>query len=383
MALAGTASSYDLTVGVKVNMDEAIYTLDPTDIPLLGGIGSDGYPILGSMPVDEIQFFWMTEQLLVPRADATALATTTQTSITLAANDKYRFATGDVVRVARASATTTELMQVTGYSATTSTDILVTRAFASTTASTINTSDSLVGVGAALAEGSDPSASRMKDRVTATNYTQIFGPYKISMTGTEQVVSKYGVPNEWDRQLRNRMAESAVAREMAYIYGKAFNDTTNKQRLTGGITTFITTNVDSTSTQLTVANIQTNLQNCYNNGGIPDVLAANPKALTDLNDLSNTSIVRVEIDDSRRGRMPVATVMTEFGELVILRHRWLYKQHAVCWRRDQAVRRTLRPMQFERLAKTGDADHAQFLCEEGLEFKGQQHAFFMNSLTAY
>src|SRR5690606_13010606 len=103
----------------------------------------------------------------------------------------------------------------------------------------------------------------------------------------ERVVRKYGVRDEFAHQLMGRTKENAIAREQAYLYGQKFNSTTAKIRTTGGLADFITTNVQSTNTQLTVANVQTFQQSLYNQGGTPTVLMANPVALADLNDINN------------------------------------------------------------------------------------------------
>ena len=42
----GRGTSYDLTVGIIVDMDEAIYLLSPEDSPLLTGFNSDGLAVL-------------------------------------------------------------------------------------------------------------------------------------------------------------------------------------------------------------------------------------------------------------------------------------------------------------------------------------------------
>jgi hypothetical protein len=49
----GKVTSYDLAVGVKINMDELIYMISPTDSPFINGIGTDGRQLLGSSPVDQ------------------------------------------------------------------------------------------------------------------------------------------------------------------------------------------------------------------------------------------------------------------------------------------------------------------------------------------
>lgn len=380
--VTGVTTAYDLTTGVKVNMDDVIYTVDPIDSPLLGGVGSDGLSVLSMFPVDEIVFSWMEESLLTPRAAAGGTSTTGDAFLTLNAGDRERFSTGDVIRIVKsAGGTQNEIVRVTGY-ATTANTLDVTRGFNSTTAATITqTTDILIGIGTALAEGGNPQNSRQKDRDSFSNNTQIFGPTQVSMSGTEQVVSKYGVANEFSRQVFNRTVEQVISREQAYLYGRKFNSTTLKVRTTGGLDEFITTNVDSTSTQLTVLKIQTQQQACYNAGGLPDRLIVSPLSLADLNDIANTSVIRQVIVDSVRGRVPVDTVWTEFGPLSVVRDRWCAKQHAFGIKRDGVVRRVLRPYQMERLAKTGDADNVQLLIEEGLEVKGQAHMFKMSALA--
>lgn len=374
---AGIVTTSDLTTGVKINMDEAIYMISPQDSPLINGLDADGAVILGSTPTDEIEFDWMDEQILVPRSQLNGAVTTGDTVITLDSNDeRLRFSTGDILMIEKAGVG--ERIQVTGYGTTTGT-LLVTRGFASTTATNYSDNAAVVGLGTALAEGSDPEAARSRDRGEDDNYTQIFGPTSVHLSGTEQVVAKYGVPNEFQHQVFNRTRENVIAREQAYLYGVKYNSTTAKIRTTGGLDYFITTNVDSTSTQLTVTSIEAAMELGYDQGGIPDLLTANPKSLGDLNALNDADRVRVDITDAKRGRMRVMAVHTEYGDITVVRNRYCRKTDAFLWNRNQVVRRPLRPLTMERLAKTGDSDKVQILCEEGLQVKGQEH---MAKLTA-
>jgi len=368
----GTATAYDLTVGVVVNMDEAIYMLSPTDTPLLTGMGADGLSVLGQESVDEIKIEWLTDTLLVPRSTLAVNATTGDTVITLASGDRTKFSTGDNITIQTAGRTTVETINVTGYGTTADT-LLVSRAYGTAAATTYATSAVVIGVGTALAEGSDPQTARTVDRVAAFNYTQIFGPTKIAMSRTEQLVRKYGVTDEFTHQVMGRIQENAISREQAFLYGERTNSATTKIRTTGGLGYYITSQIDSTATQLTVLKVQTQLQNNYNAGGLPDRLIANPAALVDLNDIGNTSVVRQEIDDPRRGRTPVTVLWTEFGPMTVVRNRWCKTSDAFLIRREGVIRRVLRPLQLETLAKTGDADNAQIVCEEGLEVKSQEH----------
>lgn len=374
----GNVSSYDLTNGLIINIDEAIYMYSPEELPLLTGMASDGMSVLSSRPVDQVEFNWLDERNLAPRSALSAAATTGDAFIVVASGDRVKFSTGDVLTVRKAGAE--EIIRVTGYSVTTADALLVTRALAGT-ATNYASGAVVIGLGTALAEGSNPENFRADDTSKSTNCTQIFGPTAIEMTGTSRVVPRYGIPDQWAHQMHLRTYENSQAREQALLYGKYYNSTTTKIRTTGGLAHFITENVDSTSTQLTVLKIQENLQDTYNAGGLPDRLLVNPNSLIDLNDISNTSIVRTTIDDPKRGRVQTAFVETEYGSLPIVRNRWVHPFDAFAIKRDLVTRRIMRPLVFEMLAKTGDSDKGQIVCEEGLQVKGQKHMFRMSALS--
>ena len=375
--VTGKVTSYDLTNGLIVNMDEAIYMYSPEELPLLTGMASDGLSVLSQRPVDQIEFQWLDERNLAPRSSisATTAVVTADTTINLAAGDGIKFSTGDVLTIRKAGAS--EVIRVTGI---TSDALTVTRAWAGTAAS-YAAGAVLIGLGTALAEGSDPENFRADDTSKSTNCTQIFGPTAIQMSGTNRMVPRYGIPDQWAHQLHLRTYENSQSREQAFLYGQYVNSTSAKIRTTGGLGYFITTNVDSTSTQLTVLKIQSNLQACYNAGGLPDRLIVNPNSLVDINDISNTTIVRQTVDDPKRGRVSTSFVETEYGSLPIVRNRWVHPFDAFGIKRDLVTRRILRPLVFESLAKTGDADKGQVVCEEGLQVKGQKHMFRMNALS--
>lgn len=352
----------------------------PMDLPMTLGVDAQGTMVVSKRPVDQKQFYWQDEEILTPRAALAALATTATTGLTVASGEALRFATGDLARIMKQDGTN-EVVRITGVSDAT---VTVTRAYRSlTTATNLATGDIIIGIGTALAEGSDPSTFRFRDRDSRSNYTQIFGPYKISMTGTEQVISKYGVPDEWAKQTFLRTRELYIRLEQTLLYGVKDDDTSGKIRATGGLLNFLTTNVDSTNTQLTIAAITTQQQNCYNKGDVPLHLIVRPNGLDDLNDTENTSRLRVVETDSRRGRARVEVLDTEFGSTVIHRNRWCFSQNAFLVKPDAIIRRILRPVVYEQLAKTGDADHAMIVGEEGFEIKGEQHMAVFTKLTDY
>ena len=373
----GKVTSYDLAVGVKINMDELIYMISPTDSPFINGIGTDGRQLLSSSPVDQQEFKWMDEELLLPRATVagTGAAGAGATTITVSAADSYRFQVDDLLNIGEEDATVNgAIKRITAIN--NSTGVINVADWANGSAWPATTAaheDTVICVGTALVEGSDPGEARSADRTIHSNYTQIFGPTPIHMSRTEQQVSRYGVSDEFAKQVYGRTVENVITREQAYLYGRAKNDTSAKKRATGGLMHFITTNTDTSSETLTTANLQTLQQKCYNAGGVPDLLMANPAAFATLNDTGNTDTVRHIIDDPRRGRVPTMSIFTEFGETQAVRNRWCSAETAFVIQKENVSRRIMQPLIVEALAKTGDSDKVQIVCEEGLQVKGESH----------
>lgn len=375
--MEGMVTAYDLQTNIVVNIDEAIYMVSPVDSPMITGVNADGLSIVTMEGgLDQIEFSWFDEEILTPRSLIAATLATTDTYMVITSGERNKFSTGDLLRLVKSGAA--EYVRVTGYGSTAD-SLLITRGFDSTTATNFASGDKVRGVGTALPEGSDPEKARSKDRDKRTNNTQIFGPTLVHMSRTEQKLRKYGVSNEFAKQTFNRIQEILIAREYAGLYGRRYNSSDSKVRTTGGAFQYVTSNVDSTSTQLTVLTLQALQQKAYLKGKPFDILAANPAALLDLNDIANTNIVRTTQVETMRGRRRVTVVVTEFGDTTIARNRWMEPSDALGFSRENMKRKVLDPLQAERLAKTGDSDKVQLVCEEGWQVKGQQH---MGKFTA-
>ena len=382
----GKVTSYDLAVGVKINMDELIYMISPTDSPFINGIGTDGRQLLSSSPVDQQEFKWMDEELLIPRATVTdtGAAGAGATDVTVSTSDIYKFQVDDLITIGEAdAAVNAAVKRVTHVNNTagvlTLADWANSDAWPATTAAH---ADTVICVGTALVEGSDPGEARSADRTIRTNCTQIFGPTPIHMSRSEQQVTRYGVSDEFAKQVYGRSVENVITREQAYLYGQYNNDTSNKRRSTGGLNYHITSNTDTTTT-LTLPALEALQQKCYNAGGMPDLLIANPASFATLNDSDNTETVRHVIDDPRRGRVPTMSIFTEFGETQAVRNRWCHAETAFLVAKEGISRRVMQPLVVEALAKTGDSDKVQIVCEEGLQVKGEQHMGKFTNLTGY
>lgn len=373
---SGKLATYDLTVGVVLDIEDMIHLISPTDVPLLGGQGAGGETALAAGTCFEKKVEWLDEELLLPRSTAAATATTTEGVLTVASGHRLRFSTGDVLLLK-----SNERVRVTGYGTTTDT-LLVTRAFDSSVGATCTSGDTIVSYGQALAEGADPEQARALDRTNRYNMTEIFGPTAVHVTGTEKVVRKYGLAgtNEFDKQAANRTKEQFISIEQALLYGQRMEDGTNKWRAMGGLIYYLTTNVNSTSTQLTEALLLDQLQAAYDAGGSPDRLVVGSKRKREVSGFSANVTINVARPDPTRGTV-VDYFDSDFGRQTVIMDRWCRVNDAFGFNRDQVEIDTLRPMQFEMLSKTGDSIKGQVVSEKTARIRRESHAYRFSAMT--
>jgi hypothetical protein len=375
---SGKVTTYDLTVGVIVDMEDMIHLISPTDAPIQQGTTASGLSLITTGTCFEKKVEWLDEELLLPRSLAAATATTSEGVLTVQSGHQLRFSTGDVLLAASG-----ERLRVTGYGTTTDT-LLVTRGFSSSTAATLTSGDTITNYGQALAEGSDPENARSLDRTARNNYTEIFGPTAVQVSGTENVIRKYGLSGttEFDKQAANRIKEQFIAVDQAILYGKALEDTNNKWRTMGGFIDFISTNVDSTTTDLTETAFLDSIQDMYDAGGAGDGLIAQvgSKQKRTISAWDTSITINVNRSEGARGTV-VDVFQSDFGDATIVLNRNVRTKDLFLYTRDQAQLCVLRPMQFEMLAKTGDSMKGQVLRECTLKFYRQAHAARFSALT--
>lgn len=379
MAITGTATTFNLNVGTMIDMEPMIALLDPFDTPLLNGAAASpsgtAESALSQEPCFEVKVEWMDESGLTPRVTSAAAATTGSISVLVKTGEQKRFMTDDVIVTPK-----NEYVLVTGYGTTTDT-LLITRGFNSSVADTIASGDLLVGVGTATVEGSDPQLARARDRTDRFNYTQIFGPYAVRVSGTEMAVRKYGITgNEFDYQLANRSKEGGVALEQGLVYGTKSITTSTGTRTMGGLASFIATNLDSSTTTLTEAKLLDQMQNCFDAGGAPDRILSGSKQKRVISAFTSAGTVQVFRTDGERG-VSVDTFRSDFGLASVILDRWVRTQDLFIFNRDQAKIATLRPWFFEMLAKNGDSQKGELLCEKSLRFFSEAHAARFSALT--
>lgn len=374
MANPGTTTSYDLNIGSKLDVEDVIYLISPFDVPLQGAMGADSRTALAEGTCYEKKVEWLDEVLLTPRSTlASQVTSTTATVIYLATGTGINFQTGDVLYIDG------ETLNVTGYGTTTDT-LVVTRGFGSTTPTTFATADVVIGVGSALAEGSDPPAARVVDRADRFNYTQVFGPVAVTVSGSEQAIQKYGlVGTEFDHQVANRLKEMFIGIESALIYGVPYVGTASVGRTMGGMLNYISTNVDASTTSISDSAILTQAQACFDAGGYPDRLLVGSKQKRLISGLDST-LIRYDQTTNVRGQV-VDFYDSDYGRVSVILDRWMKVNNAILFERDQASIETFRPLQFEMLAKTGDSEKGQVVGEKTMRFRMQSHSAAFTTLT--
>jgi len=396
MAVAGRyADSYDLDVALRLDIEDMVQFLSPFDAPFLGtfnGLAGEGIEVRSILPtgnVFERRYDWLEDELLTPRSELAAAYTSGGASITVAAGESYRFQVDDLVRLEKTAGGYVQFhVTAVNYA----TDVLTVDLW-SGVAGNIADETAVVGVGTLPVEGADPGTSRMVDRIRPYNNTQIFGPYAIEMSETEQVVQKYGVSSEWQHQVVKRVREATVAMEQAILYGTRKDDVATKRRSMGGIDYFIDaangSTIDSTTTDLSAgtggatgqAALAALQQGAYSKGGDPRLVVVGPAQKVKISNWRQNDI-RFQTSERQRGQV-VTSFETDFNVVDVLMHRWVQPDNLFLFNPEQAEVATLsgREMKWVKTAKTGDRDESYVITEKGFKFKRAAHAGKMTALT--
>jgi hypothetical protein len=383
--------SYDLETAVKVDIENMVSLLSPFDAPFLGtfnGLANEGVEVRSILPTGTVyqrRYDWLEDELLTPRSTLGASYTSGGATFTVATGTAIRFAKDDLLRVQTAAGAELQF-RVTAVN--TTTDVIDVTLW-SGTAANLASGAVVAAVGTLPVEGANPGDTRMVDRARPYNVTQIFGPYPIEMSETEQVIEKYGVPSEWTFQVAKRVKEAAISMEQAIIYGVRKDEPSTRRRSMGGINYYIDaangSTVDSTTTTLAGDTGQAALtalqQGCYNKGGDPRLVVLGPANKPLVSAWRKTDI-NLERKDRRRGEV-VTSFETDFNVVDVLMHRWVARSDLFLFNPGQTEVSTLtgRGMKWVPTAKVGDRDQSYVISEKGFKFRGAQHAAKMNRLA--
>ena len=382
---AGVRTTYTNTLTQKRVVTDMIDIMEPMDVPLLHalGYGSANVKKFRLVNFPGTMYEWLEDLTSAKNTDAIANVTnfTNDTTYTaLAVADGTKFQKGDVLEVPNGSGSGSELVWVSSISTNT---LTIVRAFGGTTAATHASNATVYLRTRARLEGADSSDSPTTNPTSAYNYTQIFHK-DLKVTRSRQKVSQYGIADEYNYQLQKAMDELAVLLNNVAYYGYRAAGSASTARAAGGFHQFISTNLTSLSNSpaLTQKNIEDAIEDCWDNGGKPDMIVCGAWAQKKIRDFYAPH-VRTERDDTRGGITIDRILVPPVGWLELLSDRncpstklYILEKNRVGWiPYDEFFEETL--------SKTGDSRNGEVIGEYGFVVKQEKaHAIISGFSTS-
>ena len=244
-------------------------------------------------------------------------------------------------------------------------------------------------------EGADQSSITASPTTRIGNRTQIFTK-AIAIAGTLEAVDKAGRKSEKAYQMAKVSAELKRNIELTLLSNQvAATGNSSTARTLGGLQAWLNTNydggtngvagsggttarVDGTNRTFTEAILKTVIAEVYTAGGSPKVLMVNPAHKQLVSAFAGIAAQRyMAPSDQPTTIIGAADVyMSDFGTISVVPNRFMNSDNAgnetaFIVDPDMAAVSFLRPFETIELAKTGDAEKTQLLCELTLEVKNQ------------
>lgn len=342
------------TVGVRVDMDEAIVLLNTWDVPLQRR--------LSSRPCNEVRIDWL-EDVLTPDTLAWTAVSGSSTPWTLTIADTSALRVGDIlIDDAQPGALNFVITTITA-----NTSIVVADTLVSGIATPSATGTGKI-VGQLLAEGGDPLAFRSGDRTNPFNYTQI-AQEGVQVSRTERKRATYGVSDEYTYQVQKKFKELGIRVERSMTAGVRFQS--GSKRFMGGLLSFITTNTRSGVVANAKSLLNSLIRDCYAAGGSPTALYVSPAVKQAISQNVDPTLRRTTVEATGAGFV-VDSFSSDFGHIEILADRHLPLTKGVLVQEEFVTRRVFDGYFHEMLAKTGDGDKGEIVGEFSLEVKNQK-----------
>lgn len=359
--MAGTVlhekwGSYNQTVGVRLDIDEAIQILPVDDVPLQSRIGSE--------PTDQIKVEWL-EEALTPQTCVVASETATGGVGDVVVDDASPIRVGDVLW--ERDAVYTKQFLVTAVNQTTNT--LTVTGFAGNVADP-TVAATLEIVGQYNTEGGDPQDPRSVERELPFNYTQI-AQEQVATTRTARKRGLYGKGDPYAHELRKKFRELAIRFERSMVSGYRTLSGDSTKRMMGGLLFFITTNSESGVAANAKTLINSLGRKCYDAGGTPHLLMVSPSVKQAISANVDATLRRSERSD-RTGGYVIDHLLTDFGEFEIVTNRHFPKTKGLLLQEEFVKARPFDAYFHEMLAKTGDSEKGEVVGEYSLEVKNEE-----------
>ena len=246
-------------------------------------------------------------------------------------------------------------------------------------------------------EGDDTTANTFAATTRVGNYCQI-SKKAVSVSGTQRSVNSAGRADEFSYQVAKRGREMKRDMEFALTQNQASSAggagtarslasleswlSTNKtsvgtgtaQTTVGFSSGTVAAPVDSTvAGALTKAALDDAVQKCWTQGGDPKVIMVGPFNRTAVSGFTGISTLQTDANANQDVTLMGAVdfYKSNFGTLRVQPNRFQRDQTVLVLDMEYLCVSTLRNMEIDELAKTGDSDRSQLITEFTLEVKNE------------
>lgn len=337
----------DTTPQARV-ISDIIQMIDPRDTPLLSRIGLDGARNKFNIKLNGYKIELLEDELdpLETTANNGTPIGAADTSFTV--TDASVFQDGHVILI------DAEYMVVKSANTSTNEIEVYSRAYGGTNAThAANAAIQIVGM--ARLEGDDADFGPIMEMSAPYNYTSIFQK-AVQVSGTQQVISQYGIEDEFLYQANKAVPHLLRLVERAAFHGVRSAGSAAVPRSMGGLGTFIADNTLDAGGAIAKADVDSIMEEVFMDGGHPDLLVMNPRVANQLRALlDNSSFVRISQDENKVGLAAIERVITQYGELELVMDRWCPTSSAYVIDSGKLGFYTLRSFEVKELARSGDS----------------------------
>lgn len=348
--------SYNQEIGVRLDIDDAIFILTPHDVPLQQSIGNGA-------PATQPKVQWLEEDL-TPQHVTVVSETATNGAGDVVVDDASVLRPGDVLMERDAAYDKQYLVTAIN----TTTNAVTVSPFAGNTADP-TVAATLEVIGQYRNEGGDPEDPRTIERREQFNYTQI-GQEQVSVTRTGRKRGLYGQGDPYDHEVMKKFKELAIRFERSMVNGYRTLSSDSKKRMMGGLFFYIASNSQSGVKANAYSLINALLKDCYEAGGTPTELWVSPSVKAAISGIDST-LRRIDRSDSTAGSV-VERVLTDFGEVTVKVNRHFPKTKGLVLQKEFISIRPFDSYFHELLAKTGDSESGELVGEYTLECKNEE-----------
>lgn len=243
----------------------------------------------------------------------------------------------------------------------------------------------------AAVEGDDaqPDAQRLPDRVG--NYTQI-ATKAARVAGTEDFVKAPGQTQSMKQQIVYRSQEIKRDMEKQMLSNKASSaGSSSTARVSGSFSSWLETNVDrgvsgssggfsgstvsapsdGTQRTLTESMLKDVISSCWTEGATPKMVMVGSHNKEVISGFTGNA-TRFKSAEDKKLIASIDVYASDFGEVQIVPNRFSRERDAYVIDPSKVEICYLREMQHQELAKTGDAETRQVLCEYSLKVSNEK-----------